>query len=87
MIRRTLVATIIMAAIAIIGGFIIVSSVSYTAGSVIIQNSKSQQFNTGLTLLVIGVMGVALVAWFNAVSGRNSIVRRRPRPWWSSPPS
>ena len=87
MTRLNVAALTIMVIVAVAGGILIATSVSYSAGSIIVQSSKSGQFNVGLALLMIGIAGAGFVAWFTAVTGKNSIFRRRSRPWWPSPRS
>jgi hypothetical protein len=80
--QLSLIAITIMTTIAVVGGFLMAGSTSYGGGSIIIQSSKSQQFEAGLTLVMFGVLVIAFVGWFNAVNGKTSIFRRRPRPGW-----
>jgi hypothetical protein len=85
--QLNLIAITMMTIIAVVGGFLMVSSVSFSAGSIIIQSSRSQLFNAGLGLVIVGVLVIAFVAWFNAVNGKSSVFRRRLSPWWPTPPS
>ncbi len=77
--RLTWVVLISIAAITITGSLLIVDSLGRSAtGTVVIRANKGQQFSYGLTLFAIGAAGLAFVAWFYAVNGKNSVFRRRP---------
>jgi len=72
-----LAAALILAFTAAVGGALMVISTGYDSGTVIIQGGKAGQFQVGLTLLMVGVAGLAFLAWFYAVNGKDSFFRRR----------
>jgi hypothetical protein len=72
----------ILVILALVGGFSMVGSIGYnTAGSIVIQGSKTQQFYLGLILFLAGLIGISFVIRFLAVFGKYSIFRpHTPRP-------
>jgi hypothetical protein len=86
----TKVRSVVLVAIAALlaaGGLLMVTSMNYASGALVIQSDKTQQFSYGFGLLILGVIGFAIVVGIYVVNGRNSLVRRRPYPWWPRPTS
>jgi hypothetical protein len=67
----------ILAFIAVLGGAFMVASSGYSSGTLVIQNGKAGQFQAGMALLMVGAAGLAFLAWFLAVNGKDSFFRRR----------
>jgi hypothetical protein len=72
----------ILVIFALVGAFLMVSSIGYSnAGSIVIHGGKTQQFYLGLILFLVGLIGISFVIRFFAVFGKYLIFRpHTPRP-------
>ena len=77
MARATLACVLIFIFVAVLGGAFLVTSTNYSSGALVIQNGKTVQFQVGLTTLMVASAGLAFLAWFYAVNGKDSFFRRR----------
>jgi hypothetical protein len=63
-------------ALALVGGFLMLTSLGYnSAGSLIIESSRNVQFSIGITLFLMGLVGISFIVRFFAVFGKTSIFR------------